>query len=562
MRRRSHRKKYKVLIPRTKEWPIVRLNKERRAFMDQIIEESYVRVYDEVKDTEYLRRLLEDTIYKERTRVAHYNWRVDRIQKESDFWSECAQLLLRSSNSKREEHRQCELLLRKIIQHYVHEMMGNFKPNLYQVITRMVTSVLMRLLNAVHLRLWRLLRGQRIRLYDQIRIVGAIDRVRKLARSNILIFVPTHFSNIDSIIVGLAAKYMGLPPLMYGAGINLFNFPVFDYLMHRLGAYKLDRRKRGAIYLDTLKIFTKGIIKYGCHALFYPGGTRSRSGSIETKLKLGLLSTAIAAQREFCTEKKDTKPKKVFVIPVVISYHFVLEGPSLIRNFLERSGKERYYSEVEHLPAMHKIFKFVLALFTKSSTISVSIGKGLDVLGNYINDKGESIDQHGKSIEIRDYFSLHGLINPQPQREYEYTKKLAAAIIKEYYRANQVLCSHVVAFVAFELITRQYPLADLYTLLRMPREDIRIPYNEFIEAVRKVQERIFELHAKDQIQYEPILERNPEYVFKKGIAYCGMYHSLRPLLQDKRSKEVHTEDLGRLYYYHNRLTGYEIELVL
>ena len=559
MRIRSQKRKYKVLIPRTKEWPIVKLNKERKAFMEQIIEESYAHTDSEVKDVEHLRRLLENTIYKEKTRVNQYKWHVDKVQKESAFWSECAQILLRITNKGQEEHQKCRLLLRKIIQRYVHEMMGNFKPNHYEVIRRMGASVLMRLLNAVHLRLWQLLRGKRIRLYDQIHATGEIEHVRKLARNNILVFVPTHFSNIDSLILGWVMRYIGLPPLMYGAGINLFNFRIFGYLMHRLGTYKVDRRKKGSIYLDTLKTFTKGIIKYGCHSLFYPGGTRSRSGRIETKLKLGLLSTTIAAQREFCLEQAGKSVKKVFIIPVVVNYHFVLEAPSLIRSFLKRSGKERYYSEVENPPAMHKIFKFILTLFTKSSTISVSIGRGLDVLGNYINDRGQSLDQYGKPIEISDYFCLHGSINHEPQREHEYTKKLAQAIIKEYYRANQVLCSHVVAFVAFELIAKQHAHADLYTLLRMPRDDIRIPYAKFIDVIHKVQQKIYELHANDQLQYEPILEKSPEQIFKKGIAYCGMYHSPRPLFQDKHSKDILTEDLGRLYYYHNRLVGYELE---
>ena len=39
---------------------------------------------------------------------------------------------------------------------------------------------------------------------------------------------------------------------------------------------------------ETLKTFSRASLIRGCHSLFYPGGTRSRSGSINDNLKLGL----------------------------------------------------------------------------------------------------------------------------------------------------------------------------------------------------------------------------------------------------------------------------------
>ena len=39
------------------------------------------------------------------------------------------------------------------------------------------------------------------------------------------------------------------------------------------------------MYLETLKTYTEEAIINDCHNLFYPGGTRSRSGSIEKNLK-------------------------------------------------------------------------------------------------------------------------------------------------------------------------------------------------------------------------------------------------------------------------------------
>ena len=84
---------------------------------------------------------------------------------------------------------------------------------------------------------------------------------------------------------------------MYGAGMVLFNMSIFSYFMDSLGAYKVDRRKKHLLYLETLKTYSTESLVRGCHSLFYPGGTRSRSGSINQNLKLGLLSSAFEAQK-------------------------------------------------------------------------------------------------------------------------------------------------------------------------------------------------------------------------------------------------------------------------
>jgi glycerol-3-phosphate O-acyltransferase len=45
----------------------------------------------------------------------------------------------------------------------------------------------------------------------------------------------------------------------------------------------------------VLKEYSTVLLEHGYHSLFFPGGTRSRSGGVERRLKLGLLGTALAA---------------------------------------------------------------------------------------------------------------------------------------------------------------------------------------------------------------------------------------------------------------------------
>src|SRR6202022_4555136 len=123
---------------------------------------------------------------------------------------------------------------------------------------------------------------------------------------------------------------MSLPPFAYGAGLNLFSNPVLSFFMSRLGSYTVDRQKTNSIYKQTLKNYSTRILREGIHSIFFPGGGRSRSGAIESKVKLGLLGTGLEAQIE---NLKSGKPNpKIFVVPMDMSYHFVLEAGSLIED--------------------------------------------------------------------------------------------------------------------------------------------------------------------------------------------------------------------------------------
>jgi len=73
--------------------------------------------------------------------------------------------------------------------------------------------------------------------------------------------------------------------------VNLYDVEILAYYMNRLGAYRVDRRKKNPIYLETLKSMASLSLLEGLNHIFFPGGTRSRSGAIEENLKLGLLNS-------------------------------------------------------------------------------------------------------------------------------------------------------------------------------------------------------------------------------------------------------------------------------
>src|SRR5690606_13846632 len=204
-------------------------------------------------------------------------------------------------------------------------------------------------------------------------------------------------------------------------------------------------------YLETLKTYSSEAIQFGCHSLFFPGGTRSRSGKLESSLKLGLLSTAIEAQRTNYQKGIEDTSGKVFIVPVTINYHFVLEAPSLIKEHLDRTGQERYYQESDEFSNSYKISKFLVKFFTKGSDISVSIGKPMDVVGNYVDAEGNSLDKKGRIIDCKNSFLAGGKNIVDKQLESEYTLKLGKRIVEEFHKINRVFSSHLVAFTAFQM---------------------------------------------------------------------------------------------------------------
>jgi glycerol-3-phosphate O-acyltransferase len=554
--------KYDPILPSKDEWPVVKLARERKEFVKKVSESAQGRILKLTSNNvEILKEELETTRYREKLRIKQNPWVVDPDD-EGAFWGKVKESLLHASSETSLSNKQRDAIYKEILEsitsRYSEEIASNFKHQHYKFIRSVVTFGFARLLNAARVKGFRSIFSNQYTLQDKIQITGETDQLRDLATKGTIVMVPTHFSNLDSILIGWIISVLGLPPFIYGAGLNLFNISIFAYFMNALGAYKVDRRKKNLVYLETLKTYSKEAIQFGCHSLFFPGGTRSRSGMIESKLKLGLLSTAIEAQRNNYQEGITGISGKIFVVPVTINYHFVLEAPSLIRDHLSITGQERYYKENDEFSTSYKISKFLVKFFTKGSDISVSVGRAMDVLGNYVNEKGESLDQHGRVIDPSHYFRSGGKVTVDSQREEEYTHMLGRRIVEEFHRINRVFSSHLVAFTAFELIKAKNSKLDLFDLIRLPEEEIFIEYEEFKDACQRVYDQILILREQELIKIAPHMKRSLEEIIAHGLDNVGMYHAKRPLIRNRKGQIV-TEDMSLLYFYHNRLHGYELE---
>jgi glycerol-3-phosphate O-acyltransferase len=265
------------------------------------------------------------------------------------------------------------------------------------------------------------------------------------------------------------------------------------------------------------------------------------------------------AQRLNYHRAKGGKADKIFIVPVVLNYNFVLEAVPLISDYLEKKGQERYYTESDQFSSSYKILSFLTKFFTRGADMSVTIGRAMDLFGNNVDESGNSLDKNGNPIDIKDYFSTNGVITENAQRDGEYTRMLGEKIVVDFYRYAQCSPSHLAAFVGFELIRKNYSKLDLYSLFRIPSEDLEIEYDEFSTAYSKLRDIVIEYEASGKIRVNQSLkEEELKVLIRSGVNSVGTFHAQRPLLFNKE-RNIVTKDLKTLYYYRNRLDGYGFE---
>lgn len=543
--------------PEITDWAIYRLSQDRAAFVEEVIEDSYQRLLLEFGDQ--LPDVLSKTFYAEMQRSKQEPWKVDP-PKERSYWSKMAKKLVTRSldaTEKESAEEAAKKLLRKTLHRYAEEIVGTFKPGHYQFARRFLSFFFGRLLNAAVGRSFRSIFSSKAALQEKLLIKGYVEELRQLYDKGTVVIVPTHFSNIDSIMIGYILDIIGgMPAHAYGAGLNLYNTGYTAYFMNRLGAYRVDRRKRNPVYNRTLKQMAKLSIKRNVPNIFFPGGTRSRSGSIENKLKLGLLSSVMEAQREFYQEGKTDK---VFIVPLIMSYPFVLEAQFLVEQHLKEEGQDRYIKTKDSFHSFRSLLKFIWGVFSKTNRVTISIGRPMDVLGNFVDVEGRSYSPAGQEVDTAEYFqAADGSINTDFQRESEYLRMLGDRILERFHADNIVITSHLVSHAAFAILEAAHPNLDLYGLLRLPAEEYIFDLDNLHAVIQQLQQIVIKMAEEDRIKVSDKISEPVEFILEHGVRSMGNYHIEKALVINKRGQIV-SENFSLLYFYHNRLASYGLK---
>ena len=517
-----------------RDTPIFRFNEAKPAIVGEVVR----RVVDATADPLLA---LNDAAYFEIRRLGVGN-------AASAEWRELAHGLGRMSPGDLRDR------LRKLSERYAWDVAGNFDPRVYKFASRAMAPLLGALLSPRatlrHLPEMHSLSA----LDDRIVVQGPTERIARLAEKGTLIFTPTHLSNLDSVVFGFALERAGLPPATYGAGKNLFANPVLSFFMQNLGAYRVDRRLKHALYKDVLKTYSCVLLERGYHSLFFPGGTRSRSGGVERRLKLGLAGTGIEA---FGHTAEEGHARSVFFVPATINYLLTLEAETLIDDFLQEEGKARYIIEDDESTRIGRVAAFTQKLMGLDASVVIRFSEPLDCFGNTVDDEGVSHDARGRTVDALSYLMGAGdKVRRDPARDAQYTRELGEAICAAYKRDTVVMATHVVATVAFEHLRKCVGKGDLFALLNH-KDTVTVNREELVSGVERLLARLTDMEQRNEIVVAAALRfARPRAVLDAALRAFAGYHANPVLLA--RGTDLVLEDTRLLFYYQNRLAAHGV----
>jgi glycerol-3-phosphate O-acyltransferase len=522
-------------VPAPEDPTIFWFNSERDDIVREVVRRVVERFVHEQRPLEYV---LNEVAHEEVKRLE--TQRDDEARESLGFWRGITRRVGKMGDAERRD------ALRAICERMARDVAGNFDPRVYQLATRAVPRMLTGVMKPSALPEELMTLGSGTHGVDEmLKTEGDIERLKRLAKRGTLVFTPTHSSNLDSIALGYALMREGLPPVVYGAGKNLFSNPIVSFFMHNLGAYRVG------LYKDVLKAYSCVMIERGYHSLFFPGGTRSRSGLIERRLKLGLAGTAVEA---FARNRVRGISRPVFFVPTTINYGLVLEAETLVEDWLKESGKARYIIEDDEFSQIDRWLAFFRRVAQMESACVIRFGSPLDCFGNPVDDEGGSVAPDGRAIDPGSYVMFRGVPTIEARRDAEYTREMGHLLVDNFERESVLMATQIVAHVLFRRLVRATPGVDLFGRLRH-RGEITVKREELAKEVGVARDRLVGLEDKGAVHLSEMSRRaDPDTLIDRVFAAWGGYHRRTIVLEHEGV--ITAEDPTMLLYYQNRLVPY------
>jgi len=526
-------------VPAPEDPKIFWFNSER----DGIIRETVRRTVERhAGDPRRLELVLNDAAFYETERLSKQ--RDEEARRDLPKYRALARRVAHLSETEKME------VLTDLAERTAGDVAGNFDPRVYglarQVIPKLLTAVMSPksvprdLLDRSHSRIDQLLR-----------VEGNVAQLHALCQRGTVVYVPTHSSNLDSIVLGYALLREELPPVVYGAGKNLFTNPLISFFMHNLGAYRIDRRVRAALYKDVLKAYSTVMLERGYHSLFFPGGGRSRSGRIEPKLKLGLAGTAIEA---FTRNQIRGLATPVFFVPTTINYVLVLEAESLVQEHLRNLGGPSYVVDKDEFSEVERWVRFFRSLVELTAACVIRFGAPIDCFGNEVDDDGTSIGPRGRSLDPGSYVTTDGRPTFDPLRDAAYTRELGELLVDRYRQETVIMGPQLVAHLLYRRIVQETPGVDVFGRMRV-RGDTLGTLEDVARDLARARDALGRLAAAGQVRVSNYLaEAEPDAILRRALDTWGGYHTIPPARIV--GSEIRVEDPTLLLFYGNRLAPF------
>ena len=167
------------------------------------------------------------------------------------------------------------------------------------------------------------------RIYAGV-LVHHLDKFKEAAPGHEIVYVPSHRSHMDYLLLSYLLYDRGIVPPHIFAGINL-NLPVVGTLLRKGGAFFARRSFRGnPLYSAVFSEYMAQLVSGGYSIEYFVEGGRSRTGRL-LQPKGGVISMTLRAYL-----RQPRKP--VLFQPIYIGYEKLMEGNSYLD---ELSGRPK-----------------------------------------------------------------------------------------------------------------------------------------------------------------------------------------------------------------------------
>jgi len=185
------------------------------------------------------------------------------------------------------------------------------------------------------------------KIFEGIEVdTSALAKVREWASKGPLIYVPSHKSHIDYLVLNhvLHANHMHIPRI--AAGSNLTFWPA-GYFFRKCGAFFIRRSfRQPRLYVEVFSRYIKALVQEGHPIEFFIEGGRSRNGKLVLPTR-GFVSILLNAHKEgYCRD--------LVFVPASIVYDRIIEEKSYIKE-IEGGSKEK--ESLKHLIGARRFLK-------------------------------------------------------------------------------------------------------------------------------------------------------------------------------------------------------------